>query len=153
MSAKIVLKNKAGYRFENLPFDIYCDGKIIGTMHRHTTINFDKAGVYTLQAKLKYWQTPVMIVKIEEGQILNLKIISTNKYLSKSYILIWLTLSSFFLVNHFFKAEWLPIFEIILFSLFIVYGAYYLIFRRKSMFVIKDDDEAPLNPSTEENKF
>jgi hypothetical protein len=123
-----------------MPFNIYCDGKIIGTMHGYTTINFDKAGAYTLQAKIKYWQTPVIVVKIEEGQTVNLKIISTNKYLAKSYILMLLTLSSVSLVSHFLKAEWSLIVVLILLSVSIIYIVYYLIFKRRDMFAIKDDD-------------
>lgn len=141
MSAKIKITNKGYLMSRNIFFDIYCDGKMIGTMNKYTIINFDKSGTYTLQAKAKYWETPIIIVKVDERKILNLRIKNKNKYFGKLHILMLIAIPVLPFINIFFHAKWFQTATIIILGAFISLFFLCLLFKRKDVWVLEDDNE------------
>lgn len=114
---------------------------MIGTMNKYTIINFDKPGTYTLQAKDKYWETPITIVKVDERITLNLRITNKNKSFAKLYALMLMAILVLPVINIFFHAKWLQTAMIIILGVFILLFSFYLLFKRKEVWVIEDDNE------------
>ena len=138
VNAKIKIVNKA--LFKNMTFDIYCDGKMVGTMNRYIILDFDDAGTYTLQAKMKFWETATVVVKVEENKTLNLRLRFKDKLFERLYISFLLMLPIMMLINVLVRKQWLQFVTMIIWGLPALPIIFYLIFKRKNVWVLEDDD-------------
>ncbi|MDE3144073.1 MAG: hypothetical protein KGL19_07955 [Bacteroidota bacterium] len=140
MSARIIIDKTSGIFFRASVFTVYFDGKEVAKMHDKKTFVLEDAGVYAIQLKTNWLKTQILIVKVNNGETIDLSIRNGMKYYTGLYLTFIgsLLLNGIFLSGKIQRPHWFVSVQVFLMLGFVAYTVFYLIFKKGEVWILED---------------
>lgn len=139
MSAKIII-NKMGSPFRGSLFTVYFNGKEVATMINKKVFVVEDSGIYAIQLKTSWLKTQTLIVKVVDGETINLSVRNGLRYYTALYLILMgsLLINGIFLSGKIQRPHWFFSVQVFLVLGFVAYTVFYLIFKRGEVWILED---------------